>query len=357
MRIWVMLLLVVMLVGLAPVLAQDAEVVVPDVTGLSLPQAVSALNAAGLELGQLFPVVWTEGTSQPVNSVSAQSLAAGTSVLAGESVSLIVLRAANMRIIYTDISMTLINLSDNPARLDRLNLAGIGNGALFVPARLVSELRPQGCLQIWSVARTGPARPDDCEAVQRWQVISNTDEHFWTGTAGAQEFDVLNAGLELISCPAAPAGTRAVPMVCDFFYSEAGAGDLFTEYLYFAYTTEALAIINVSDDRWMPTTVNPIYNSSAPTARVGDLTTWGPDFQRSPGDLTLLAPGQCVLLTSASAASDAPPDPCQVVAQQSFDQGALFWLADFEIESLEDGRRSVCPGAIEEQPTMCIVPR
>lgn len=363
MRIRLVLLLVLIAIVAFPVQAQESEAVVPDLTGLNVPQAAAALNGAGLLLGEQFSLPWTQDSGLPENGVNAQSIAAGTSVPMGTAVSVTVLRAPNMRLIYTDTSATLLNMSDAPADLSRLTFADASDATSFAPARLIAELRPQGCLQLWSVARSGPSRLADCEYIQRWQVTSNRADHFWTASNGIQDLIVLEDGAVLTSCPASPAGNEASPLLCDFFYSSAGVSEALTEYLYFAYTPEALAIVNVSQDRWMSTVINPIYNYNPALAipgsalRAGDPELWPEEFRRSPGEIARLAPGQCLVMTSAPTEADASPEPCQIVAQRDLNPDVAFWLFDFQVESTVDGTRAACPAAVAGLPTVCIVPR
>ena len=359
------LVLVLVLLGLAafPVRAQESDAIVPDVIGLNVPQAAATLNAAGLVLGEQVAVFWAQESGLPQNSVSAQSIEVGASVPAGTAVSVTVLRGPNMRLIYTDTSQTLLNMSDSPADMSRLSFTDAASATSFMPARLINQLRPQGCLQLWSVTRSGPSRPDDCEFIQRWQVTSNPTEHFWRGANGVEELVVLAGGVGLVSCPASPAGNEANPLRCEFYYDGAGMGVDLTEYLYFVYTPEAIALINASEDRWMPTGANPIYNYNPSLAipgsalRFGDPELWPDEFRRSPGEIGSLAPGQCLVMTSAPTDADASPEPCTVIAQRDLSPDVAFWLADFEIESVADDLRSVCPAAIAEMPTLCIVPR
>ena len=363
MRIRLVLAVIMLTLGAFPAHAQDTNALVPDITGLNVPQAAAALNAAGLVLGQQVALYWTEDSGLPQNSVSAQSVEAGTSVPVGTAVSVTVLRGPNMRLIYTDTSLTLLNMSSTAADMSRLTFTDASNATYFVPSQLISELRPQGCLQLWSVARSGPARPDDCEFIQRWQVTSNPAEHFWRGANGIQELSVLEESVGLASCPAAPAGNESNPLRCEFYYSGAGLGDEQTEYLYFVYTPEAVAVVNVSEDRWMPTGINPIYNYNPSLAipgsalRFGDPELWPEQYRRSPGEIGSLAPGQCLVMTTAPVDANASPEDCQVVAQRDLSPDVAFWLADFEIESTVDGLRSMCPAAIAEMPTLCVVPR
>ena len=346
-----------------PSSAQSSDVVVPDLRGLSVPQAAAALNAADLELGGQAPLGWTLDSGLAQNSVSQQSIAAGSSVAPGTGISVVVLRAPNMQLIYDDNDLTLLNMSDENADLSRLSFADENNAAFFAATRLSSDLRPRQCLQLWSIGRNGPKGIPECEFIQSWLSTRNSNEHFWTQSNGIEKFAVLGDGVSQVSCPAAGPGTENNPVRCEFFYEGAGEGSTTAEYIYFAYTLEAIAIINMSPDRWMLTNdtsifnFNPAISNPGAELRFGDPQLMREEFRRSRGNIQRLAPGQCIVFTSSTSEADAPPQPCTVVAQRTLNPDVAFWLADFQIQSSTTGQRLGCPAAIAERPTLCILPR
>jgi hypothetical protein len=351
-------------VGLLPAYAQDADVVVPDLFGMSVPQAAAELNQVGLTLGEQLSAGWSEDSGAAPNSVGAHSTAFGTTVPAGTAISVLVLRDPNMRSIYDDNDLTLLNLSGSTADLTRLSFAATDGSASFSATRLSGDLRAGACVQVWSIVRSGAKSLAECEVIQRWLSTGNRAEHFWTAVNGTQEFAILDEGVPLANCPAAPVGTEANPYVCDFYFSGADSGgSSLTEYLYFAYTPEAIALINVSEDHWMPTGTTPIFNYNPGLTMpglelyFGDPTLFGEDHRRRAGSMDLLAPGQCLVLTNGPIEADAAPQPCHVIAQRDLGAEVAFWLADFEIESVSSDTRQVCPAAIPDQPTLCVVPR
>lgn len=362
MRALTFLLLVISL-GTSTAQAQTTDVIVPDLTGLNVPQAAAALNAAGLLLGDEISLPWAQTDVLPPGSVSAQSVAAGTTIPAGSAVSVSVLRAPNLRLIYGETYLTLLNPTGETADLRRLSFAGTGSTTFFAATRLASDLRASACVQVWSVARLGPQRLAGCEVIQRWQTTNNRQEHFWTAANGVQEFAVLDDGVPQATCPAAPVGSDASPLQCDFYYSGAEAATTLTDYLYFSYTPDAIALINISEDRWMPTGETPLYNYhpqiTVPGAelRFGDPELFPEQFRRGPGEIERLAPGQCLVMTTAPSEVGAAPEPCTVVAQRDLSPQVAFWLADFEVEGVTTGARATCPAATPEQVTVCIVPR
>ena len=358
-------LLLLLLIGLKllPVHAQSSAVVVPDLAGLNLPQAAASLNSAGLNLGVQTLLLWTAESGLPQNSVSAQSVPAGSSVEAGITVDVTILRSPNMQLIYDDNDLTLVNMTDSTVDLRRMSFAASGNAAFFTATRLANDLRSRQCVQVWSIGRNGSKGLPECEFIQNWLSTNNRNEHFWTALNGVSDFAILDNGVELVRCPAAPAGSEANPLRCDFYYAGTAEGSEMTEYLYFAYTTEAVAIINRSEDRWMPTNLKEIYNYNpsimipGSPLRFGDPQLFREEFRRGPGNVEMLAPGQCIVLTSFPSTENAPPQPCQVVAQRDLDPSVAFWVADFEVQSLSTGRRLNCPAALADRPTLCILSR
>ncbi len=109
----------------------------------------------------------------------------------------------------------------------------------------------------------------------------------------------------------------------------------------------------------MPTDRSTIYSSNAAIAPLilGDTVTWGANFEVEAGDLTRLAPNQCLLMTTASAIGAESPEACTVIAQQAQGAQTTFWLSDFDIESANDGQRHTCPAATPGRLTRCIVPQ
>jgi hypothetical protein len=346
------------------VAAQEATVVVPDLTGLNVPQAAAILNAVGLRLGNEESGGWTDGAGLARGSISAQSLAPSTIVTSGTVVDVSVLQSPNMLLLYDDNDLTVVNLSANVADVTGLRFTSVeGNPAALAAIRWASNLRNGQCLQAWSISRNGPKGLDDCQFIQNWLTTNNTGEHFWTQANGVQRFAVLEEGIERATCPAAPVGSQDNPLRCEFFYAGAGAGADVTNYLYFAYTPDAIVIINQSNDKWMPTDRTTIFNFnpgiSNPGAPLifGDTNLLREEFTTGFGDVTRLAPGQCIMFSTNHPEGTKSPQPCNVIAQRDLSPQIAFWLADFEIESATDGQRHTCPAASAGRPTLCILPR
>ncbi len=334
-------------------LAQES-VIVPDLTGLSVPEATAALNRVGLALGAQTGELWSAESGLEQNRIQAQTVAPGTSVAAGSAVDVTVLRTPNVVLIYDDNDLTLVNQSGTQLPLQGLTfIAQDGNGASFNAARWSGAVRADQCTQIWSIGRNGPKGIDECRLIQNWLVTTNGSEHFWTGAGGTTQFTVIQNGIEMASCAVANPGR------CEFYVSVGGAGDGVTEYVYFAYTPEVLAIINTSQDRWMPIESLVIRNNyvtplGAPVP-VGDPSLFG--NPQTVANIRRLAPNQCLLFTNSTPDAQNPPQPCDVVARLDVGTNLIFWGADFPVESITDDQERSCPAATPGKLTLCILPR
>lgn len=357
-------LMIVILSHLPSSFAQQDTVVVPDLTGLNTPQAAALLNALGLRLGVEQVTVWTQLSEASPNVISSQSVQPSTAVGMGTTVDVGILRPANMKLIYDDNDLTMVNLTQNVVDVTGLRFATAeGTPTSFPAARWASNLRSRQCMQVWTLPRNGPKGVEECQFIQNFLTNTTPGEHFWTQANGVQRFVLVEDGVERVSCPAAPANSQDAPLQCEFYLEGASAAENITEYLYFAYTTEALAIINQSNDKWMPTDRSPIINLHPDFGEDGFEFNFGaPELFGAPdsiiGDVTMLAPGQCIMLTARQPDGlESPPQPCRVIAQRNLNLRAAFWLQDFQRDSANDGQRRTCPGALADRPTLCIVPQ
>jgi len=362
MKTWMRLcigLMVGLLLVMFPVQAQD-EVTVPDLTGLTLPKAAALLNSLGLNLGTELAVDWTAASGLPENTISEQALASNTAVTRGTSVDVGILRVPNVVLIYDDNDLTLVNTTQNITDLTGLRFAAVvGNPASFAANRWGSNLGEKRCSQIWAIPRNQSKKMPECEDIQNWITTNSTGEHFWTQTSGVEEFAVVDNGIQRTTCPAAPTNSQDAPLRCSFYFEGANAGQDTTFFYYFAYTTDAMVLLNPSEDKWMPTDRTTIYGTNATTTPLvlGDSVTWGENFEVEVGDLTRLAPNQCLMMTTASAIGAESPEACTAIAQQAQGVQTTFWLSEFEIESANDGQRHTCPAATPGRLTRCIVPQ
>lgn len=335
-----------------PAAAQSTDVVVPDVRGLSLPVAVAAINRAGLAIGTETPVLWASEYGLPPNTISGQGAEPGTTVAAGSAVDVIVLRSANVLLIYDDNDITLVNLTG--ARLDLSNLLfyGVdGTNPTFAAARWRGSLGAGDCAQLWSILASAAKDIPECAGDTFWLTTNNVAEHFWAGTRGNTIFTIVQGNLQRGVCPVSTAGR------CEIYVPGGATGDPSTPFVYLVYTLNELAIINPTFDAWMMMSGFEVINNVTGLALripVSDPTLYGGNL--SPvARVGQLAPGQCILFTSGDSQA-APPDPCDVIARLAIAPEVRFWQVDFGMNSVS-GEINTCPAAILDQTTVCIMPR
>ena len=345
-------LIAVLSLFITPLSAQSATV--PDLTGLNIPQAAAALNAAGLSLGDEAAQLWDSLAPVEPDLIGGQSVPAGSAAEAGTVVDVTVLRAPNAAMIYDDNDITLVNLSGANISVNDVTFNTVdGNSASFPASLWTDILRANQCLQLWSVGRNGPKGLDECRLIQTWRVTTNPAEHFWTGSGGTTQFSLSKAGEQVVTCDVANPGR------CDFYLPTGVRGGESTEYVYFAYTSDQLAIINTSDDRWMDLNGLSVINNFAQplgaTVAVGNPSLFGnPSIV---ADIRRLAPGQCLLFTNSSPQSDAPPQPCDPIARLNIAPNLIFWGAAFEVDSVTSERNHACPAGAADRLILCVMPR
>lgn len=355
-RNWLVLgLLTLMIVG--GVAAQDSTSTVPDLTGMNVPQASAALHAAGLKPGLLTNAAVTE--TQVVNTVVMQTPTAGTQVAAGSAVDLQVARPNNVRLLYDDNDLTLINLSRQALPLGNIVLREADGDKRFRGERWGNQVRAGDCVQVWSVGRGEPKAVPDCGRVNSWLTTNDTSQHVWTAVSGVQRFNVMQDGQQRAQCPAAPGGSQDTPSVCEF-YVESAASDPTLAYIYLAYTTDALVVRNPSDDSWLRLNVDVspaegekfIFNRAERYDAVDPLivTTNANGISVIPQ----LAPNQCLLFRAPDVPLEALPQPCMMLGNRT--EQTPFWQADFNVLDRDDKPRT-CKAATPGRLTICIMPR
>lgn len=338
-----LLLLVLSLLTITFVIAQETTPTVPNITGLTVPDAAAVLHRAGLTLGAQQIVA----SDEPANMVTSQNPAPGEAVAPGTAVSVTVMRPVNMRLIYDENDFTLMNQSGQAFATGSLSFQAVDSGAAFTARRWnrVSDLPNNECLQLWSVVRTDSKEVDGCRTVVHWISTSNTNEHFWI--AGQQTaFRVLFEGIERGVCPAASAGqVQDCPL---YLPLDDNPTDI-SEYMYFTYTDDQFVVINRSAGRWLPTG----------QIRIGDGLVLGnpANFQSAfMGDAGFLAPGQCLVFTRDQAA-ETTLEACDVVARATLPADQVFWNFPFRMRGGVGRERQSCPAALPGERMICIVPR
>ena len=230
-----------------------------------------------------------------------------------------------MTLIYDDNDLTMVNLTTNIVDVTGLRFASAEGASTSFPAtRWSTSLRSRQCMQVWTIPRNGPKGLEDCRLIQNFIAHTTPDEHFWTQANSVQSFVILENGLERANCSAAPNGSQDNPLECDFYLGGANSATTVTFYLYFAYTTDAIVIINQSNDKWMPTDRTAIFNFNPGVGEEGIEFIFGDRalFENEEtviGDITQLAPGQCIMLTANHPNGMAtPPQPCNIIAQRDY---------------------------------------
>lgn len=359
MKIRYTLFVIFLLMSHLVVLAQDA-IIVPDIIGLTVPEAAAVLNSAGLILGTEEAISVADGNGVEIAHISSQSIASNAEAAAGSSIDIGVVRSPNVTLVYDDNDFTLMNSTNNVADVTGLRFVAIegDNPASFAATRWGSNVREQWCLQVWSVNARDRKPVSGCQDIQ-WLSTTNTGEHFWTAENGVTTFSVVENGIERVQCSAAPVGSQDNPSRCSFYLDGAGSADDISPYTYFVYTPEVILIYNPTPDLWMPTdrttifNLNPAVGDAGAGFIMGDPVLFGnPD---TIGDVYQLAPGQCIMLSTVE--NPAMPQDCHIVAQATVASATAFWLADFELDSATDQPMHTCPAASAEQPTVCILPQ
>ena len=344
-----------MLILPAVSLAQDAPVTVPDVIGLSVPEAAAVLNRGGIALGTETNINWTPESGLEQNTVGAQSIPAGEALIPGTAVDVTVLRSPNTALIYDDNDLTMVNLSGSVMNMEGIVFRSTGGleESSFTATRWTGILDINDCAQLWSVPRNGPKDMPECPTSTFWFTTQYEEAHFWTGAFGATQFRVEQNGIERAVCPVANPGH------CEFYLATGSTPGDIAEYVYFAYTPDQLIVRNAADNQWMTLDGVQIINNAPAVA--GSTFAFGDPavFGNPPtiGRINRLAPGQCLQYTGSATVDDSLPEPCDVVARLDLDPNVNFWIQAFGVDSMTDDEAHICPGATPGKLTICLMPR
>jgi hypothetical protein len=333
------LLLIASLAGGNIVAAQQAETTVPDLTGLTTPQAARAVGLAKLMFGTETTQAWTADASVKANQVSAQEPAAGSKVAPGSAVNVTVLRVFNAALAVDANSLSLFNLSDAP-----LDLTGVvfrsGDGSRQFNAPDWSRALPaKKCNQLW-VSASARTKIPDCDPANRAIIVAK-NRQFWVGN----DFSIERNGDVIATCAAGQSRCEiALPQ---------GDDPERTSYLAFSYRINHLEVRNDSE-RWMSLSGAQIVGNNGQRF---DL-----QFQldgTTPGDVpwagSRLAPGQCLVLSELDVPS-LPPFDCTVVAYARLKEKTSFWTRGFGVTG-PTGRRTACAAPTPGLQSLCLVPR
>lgn len=338
--------------------SQNASaVIVPDVVGMTVPQAAATLHKAGLRLGLTTVVYETTGASDTVKS---QTLPPGTSANPAAAVDVEVVIVFNIMLIYDNNDITVANLTGGNLNLGSMQLSS-GGEAETTPAAFSlrdipdfnGQLEHTQCVQIWADAADSSKPISTCErGIRNWYSTILPDRHFWTGDNGANMFAVSYRNAIVGTCPTSRGRNertcrlrlRLDPLDTDT-----------AEYLYFVYTMDELAVMNPSPSRWME-----LGDIQLEDIALNDMTQL-PRIAALGND-TRLAPGECLIFNApaddeatapASAPTDHLADDCFSVGQNLFTVGR-FWGSSFSVRGTSE--RS-CPPAQRGQRVICMIPR
>lgn len=329
---------------------------VPDVTGMTLPTATALLNQMGIAVNAQQTYNWTDSDTISPYTITTQNPQVGAEVPDGLVATLTIARPVTARLFYDDNDLTLINLSDGELTLRNIVFTAIdGNPPASFSASewTVDTVSPQRCVQIWAVAgRQGAKDVEGCQSARDipWLTRGNAPDHFWLDDNGATGFTVTQDGVWRGDCTIIPNTTDV--QTCDLYLMPAGldtvAQDV-TEYVYFRYTPEQLWVINRADDRWMPTSQVDIVDGI-------DLADYSLYRESSPvTDIDLLAPNQCLLITTSDDALISTPESCDLIGIAEVDDN--FWQNGFEINSRMMPQTFACLPSESDEMTVCLVPR
>ncbi|MDX1994544.1 MAG: PASTA domain-containing protein [bacterium] len=318
--------------------AQDATPTpsVPDVTGLSLPQAAAALHRAGYALAQ---PTFIEG--QPPQTVAEQSPVAGENAAPGTAVAVTVAQAFNARLVWDDNDFTIINETGDVLRLDQLRFSS--DAAAYTGRWPENVVNDGFCAQVWTEPVRSAKEVPGCQSARStlWLTSNDRTEHFWTN--GATQFEVYQDGVYRGRCEVAA-------LECRLYLAPGLIPEDVTPYLYFNYTEAALLVVNTSQTRWMP-----LDRAVIDTLLIGNVSQFS---SGSIGNPALLAPGECELFISGSGeTSIAWPEaqPCLRIADAAVQDPV--WRDGFTLVSTLDGQPRTCPPAVANEVTICLLPR
>ena len=357
MRLYLITICLCVLMGI-PITAQDSTEepdapTVPDIVGLTIPEAAAALNAAGFNLGEEIIQLPDDPDAPPQSEIVAQSVGPGTVAEPGSAVDVTVIRANNMLLLYDDNDITMVNQSG--AALNLTTISFSSENTRFNANRWGNNaLDAEDCTQLWSVGRGSPKAVDECGAIQRWLTTNNTNEHFWTAANTSGMFNVVQAGTMRAQCPTATVPGEVIQ--CELFLASGGTTEV-TEFVYIAYTVDSLLIHNISETLWMPLEgVTLLSNMGNDVPLIADESQL--DEPVIAGDPLRLAPGQCLFYTSGSANGSETLEDCTELGRISLDEGnASGWNVGFDIQGVTGQPPATCPPAVEGRLTLCILPR
>jgi hypothetical protein len=342
-------LLLIMLCFLAiPAWGQDSSQTevptMPNLSGLTVPQAHTLLYERGLELEPI--IVSTNSGTGRLNSIIDQSLAAGEVINEGTVISVTVLREYNLELIWEsqdqgDEAFTIVNLTESLINLEQL-LFEKADGSRRLDTNLwPNELRERQCIQLWPFEVTDGFQLPECNFLQGGGILSvlNESQQFWRGEGS---FYVSQEGLRRAEC-------QILDGRCQIWVSPSAISEEFSPYVFLTYNPHELIIHNRSESEWLP--LNQLALNDSPA--LNDVREW--DVFRFSETMPFLAPNQCVRFSDSFTNSLVN---CIEIASRELAQAEIFWRSDFTVHSLHLGDVSkTCPAALGDMPTICLLLR
>lgn len=336
-----------------------AAVSIPDLAGLTPPQAAAVLNAGRLQLGILTST--TADVRQTAGTIATQFPAPGSTISMGAAVDVVIAYAPNIRLIYDNNDLTLINMSQQQIDLRTITLrATEGVPVYFEGARWGRRIEPNDCVQVWSIRRTRPKSLPECRRIEAWLSTTDVNQHVWKDSAGVQRFMLQQNDIVRGDCPAAGTGTRDEPLICEMYLDQNQTPPLWP-FLHLAYTADTLVIHNTSSDSWMrlSAAVKPAMGGafSFSDLRLYKAIDRLVISEASGGGNVLrqLAPGQCARFRTPSAPVESLPEPCLLFAD-AIVESMPFWSVPFTVEEIS-GAKHTCDAAAPKGVTTCLVLR
>lgn len=353
-KIIVLILIVVLFI--IPLAAQDDSVTVPDVSDKTLAEAAAILNQAGLVLGSIdYDAAITADVDDPDYDIIGQSLRAGASVEAGTAVD-VTLRYYNVLLRYDGNEFHVINLSNQEILLS--NLFFETDSRRYSASRGWGDrLTARNCVQAWSISMSGFYEPQECGIVQGASGVRrdiSTNQQFWIDD-DVETFRIMQNGIMRGECAIAQDDAEDEPQdTCALWLASNQPPEDITEYLYFVYNSHYFYVHNRSDNQWMP--LASIDIEDAPRSLVEIRF-----FEFTPIiNLGFLAPEQCLWITDGTpyAEDAALLTDCDVTVQVNYTRADQFWLNGFTVNGVLDVLASrSCPPVVGDERSVCLVPR
>ncbi len=339
--------------SLAPVVirAQTDTVTVPNLVGMSVPQAAQVVADGQLLFKTEIQRAWTADAKVKPNQISEQSPAAGQTVAQGSQVEVTVLRVINVVLVYTSDTLTLVNLSQGPLDMDGVTFKSVVGKEIIEYAAAdwgEADLLPQTCNQVRVAKATPTPRPAECTAVRFSKELPAKARPFWAGAqTGLASFRIERYGDYIATCNVSEGR-------CEVSLPQGEDDPEHTAHLLFHYRTNYLTVRNSSAERWMGLSGVELSNAAGKKLRLDSFTEILPGDVAWIGDR--LAPGQCIVYTEVGLGL-LPAFDCRVVGYVKLAQGQSIWQKGFTSTVLAGQEQTVCPAPRPGQLSICLAPK